>query len=65
MRFSGKLQYKERRLNIVMEKIVKPIVWPSSLLAMIFCHKSVSACVGALLIAILDYWIVTGGSAML
>ena len=48
-----------------MEKIVKPIVWPSSLLAMIFCHKSVSACVGALLIAILDYWIVTGASAML
>lgn len=48
-----------------MEKIVKPIVWPSSLLAMIFCRKSGSACAGALLIAILDYWIVTGASAML
>ena len=65
MHFSGKLQYKERRLNIAMEKIVKPIVWPPSLLAMIFCRKSGNVYAGALLIAILDCWIVTGASAML
>lgn len=48
-----------------MDKIVKPIVWPSSLLAMIFYRKSGNVYAGALLIAISASWIVTGGSAML
>ena len=48
-----------------MEKIVKPIVWPSSLLTMIFCRKSGNVYAGASPIAILDCWIVAGGSAML